>query len=467
MAIQSVNPTTEEVIATYEEFTARQIDDALGEAAGAFEKWRRLSVAGRSACMRQAAGYLRAQKERFARLITLEMGKPISQAEAEIEKCAWNCDYYAESAAGYLAERPIQTNARESYVAFEPLGVVLAVMPWNFPFWQVFRFAAPALMAGNTAVLKHASNVPQCALAIEEIFQESGFPAGTFRTLLASSGQVAGIIADERVRAVTLTGSDLAGANIAETAGRNLKKTVLELGGSDAFIVLADADLADAAHVGALARNQNTGQSCIAAKRFIVEDAVADEFERRLTDEVVHLKVGDPMERDTHVGPLARGDLRDGVERQVRMSVNQGARVAVGGQRLSRGGYFYAPTILTEVSESMPVLREETFGPIAAVLRVPDAETAIASANDSVYGLGASLWTANLEQARHLARRIETGVVFVNGMVASDPRLPFGGIRRSGYGRELGEFGIHEFTNIQTVWIGPARGEDRPKPHSE
>jgi succinate-semialdehyde dehydrogenase/glutarate-semialdehyde dehydrogenase len=464
MAIESVNPATEETLATYTEFTAAQVEEALAQTAAAFPGWRRTPVSTRSDLMRKAAAYLREHKDRFARLITLEMGKPITQAEGEIEKCAWNCDFYAEAAEGFLAPRPIATNARESYVAFEPLGVVLAVMPWNFPFWQLFRFGAPAIMAGNTVALKHASNVPQCALAIEEVFQEAGFPAGVLRTLLVPGSGVESLIGDSRVRAVTLTGSDVTGTQVAAVAGKHLKKAVLELGGSDPFIVLEDADLEAAARVGAFARNQNTGQSCIAAKRFIVADAVADEFERRFAQAVVALRVGDPLEHETQVGPMARPDLRDELERQVRTSVQQGARVVTGGARLARRGYFFEPTVLAEVTPRMPAYREETFGPAAALIRVKDQDEALAVANDSSFGLGASLWTQDIERGQRLAREIEAGAVFINGLVASDPRLPFGGVKRSGYGRELGEFGILEFTNIQTVWVGPATASPLPSP---
>jgi succinate-semialdehyde dehydrogenase/glutarate-semialdehyde dehydrogenase len=464
MAIQSINPTTEEVLASLDEAKESEVEGALDRAARAFEEWRRCSFEERAERMREAAAQLRAQKERFARLMTLEMGKPITQAEAEVEKCAWNCEFYADNVRQFLDDEHIKTNARDSYVAFEPLGVILAVMPWNFPFWQVFRFAAPALMAGNVAILKHASNVPQCALAIEEVFRRADFPEGVFQTLLLPSSGVEAIIADKRVRAVTLTGSDVAGTKIAEAAGRHLKKAVLELGGSDPFIVLEDADLQMAAEVGALARSQNTGQSCIAAKRFIVVDSVAGEFERRFAEATARLKVGDPLEHETQVGPLARGDLRDALEEQVRASVKQGARLALGGERPERRGYFFAPTILADVASEMPVWRQETFGPAAALMRVRDQQEAIRVANDSQYGLGASIWTTDLERGQRLAREIEAGAVFINGMVASDPRLPFGGVKRSGYGRELGEFGIREFVNIQTVWVGPAAAVAQPTP---
>jgi acyl-CoA reductase-like NAD-dependent aldehyde dehydrogenase len=455
MAIQSVNPATEEVLATFDEFTPDQIARALEEAAATFGRWRRESFAERSRLTHQAATYLRQQKVRLAMLITQEMGKPIVEAEAEIEKCAWSCDFYAENAERFLTKMPMEADASESYVAFEPLGPILAIMPWNFPFWQVFRFAAPAVMAGNTALLKHASNVPQCALAIEEVFSTVGFPSGVFQTLLTPGAAAEALIDDPRIKAVTLTGSDSTGARVAQAAGRNLKKTVLELGGSDPFIVLGDADLEAAAETGVRARNQNAGQSCIAAKRFILVRAVADEFERLLVEKTATLQVGDPMQRETQVGPLARGDLLDALDDQVRRSVEMGARVATGGRRLDRKGYFYAPTVLTDVKPEMPAAREETFGPVAALIRVNDADEALIVANSSQYGLGASLWTRDIDRARALARGIQAGSVFVNGMVISDPRLPFGGVKQSGYGRELSEFGIREFVNVQTVWVGP------------
>src|SRR5882762_5475436 len=465
-AIESINPATEAVLATFEQFTPTQVEQALAEADAAFHQWRRQSFAERSTAMRRAAELLRSRKARYAGLITAEMGKPITQAEAEVEKCAWVCEYFADNAERFLARRPAQTNARLSYVAFEPLGVVLAVMPWNFPFWQVFRFAAPTLMAGNTAVLKHASNVPQCALAIEEVFRDAGFPRGALRTVLVPGGAVAAIIDDPRVRAVTLTGSNTTGEKVAAAAGRAIKKTVLELGGSDPFVVLDDADLAAAAAMAVRSRFQNGGQSCIAAKRFIVVASVAEEFERRFVEGIRKLKVGDPSERTVDLGPLARADLRDTVDRQVRESIAQGARVVLGGAPRPGRGYFYQPTMLVAgphpLSPSpsgrggtldMPVWREETFGPVAVLVRAKDTDAAIALANDTIYGLGANLWTRDLERAQVLASRIEAGSVFINGMVASDPRLPFGGVKQSGYGRELSEFGIHEFVNIQTVWM--------------
>ena len=454
--ITSLNPATEEVLATFDPYTPDEVEDAVVEAQEAFLEWREGAIAEREPFMRKLAALLRERADRYGRLITIEMGKPIGEARAEIEKCAWACDHFAENAKRYLADERIPSAARQSVVAFEPLGVVLAVMPWNFPFWQVVRFAAPALMAGNAAVLKHASNVPQCALAIEEVVRDAGFPEGLLRTVLVSGGAIEPLIADERIRAVTLTGSSDTGSRIAELAGRALKKTVLELGGSDPFIVLADADVDAAATTGARARNQNAGQSCIAAKRFIAERAIADDFERKFAKAVEDLVVGDPLDPKTQIGPLARRDLLEALERQVDGSVRMGARILTGGERLSGQGFFYRPTVLTDVTPNMPVFREETFGPVAAVLRVRDADEAVRAANDSAYGLGASLWTRDAARGDRLARKIESGSVFINGMVASDPRLPFGGIKRSGYGRELSAFGIREFTNIQTIWIGPA-----------
>jgi succinate-semialdehyde dehydrogenase/glutarate-semialdehyde dehydrogenase len=465
--ISALNPATEEVIASFDAFGPDEVEMALAEAHDAFLGWRERPIAERAVPMRALAALLRGRADRYARLITLEMGKPITEAKAEIEKCAFGCDSFAESAARYLADEEIRANARRSIIAFQPLGVVLAVMPWNFPFWQVVRFAAPALMAGNAGLLKHASNVPQCALAIEEAFRDAGFPQGLLRTVLVSGGGIEPVIADDRIRAVTLTGSSDTGSRIAELAGRALKKTVLELGGSDPFIVLADADLETAAATAVRARSQNTGQSCIAAKRFIVVDSVASDFERRFAKGVEDLVVGDPMDPKTQIGPLARRDLLDTLERQVDASVRAGARVLTGGERLTGTGYFFRPTVLANVTSDMPAFREETFGPVAAVVRVRDADEAVRAANDSSYGLGASIWTRDASSGERLARRIEAGSVFVNGMVASDPRLPFGGIKRSGYGRELSEFGAREFTNMQTIWIGPAEGPQRTTPPAE
>jgi len=453
MAIESLNPATGEVLETFREIGREDVERMLAAAHAAFLEWRDARYAARAKNMRQAATILRTRKLDYARLMTLEMGKPIVQGEAEIEKCAWTCEYYADHAEALLAEQPRQTDASRSYVRFDPLGVVLAVMPWNFPFWQVFRFAAPALMAGNAAVLKHASNVPRCALTIEEIFRDAGFPRGLFATALVGSSAVPALIADRRVAAVTLTGSDHAGSQVAQHAGRELKKTVLELGGSDPFIVLADADLAAAASTAADARLVNSGQSCIAAKRFIVVEAVADRFLDRFVQELRSRRVGDPLARETQVGPQARVDLRDALHRQVEESVKRGAKLLLGGQVPPGKGAFYPATLLTAVDKGMPAFDEETFGPVAAVIRAKDEADAVRLANDSQFGLGASLWTQDRARAERMAAQIEAGSVFVNGLVKSDPRLPFGGIKRSGYGRELSEYGIREFVNIKSVWI--------------
>lgn len=453
--IQSINPTTEQVLATFEATTPQATDQALDKARNAFLAWRDRSFSERGRFIGAAANYLRKHKSRLAGLVTAEMGKPIAQAEAEVEKCAWNCEFYAAQTEALLANEP-HTSEGESYVEFVPLGTVLAIMPWNFPLWQVFRFAAPALMAGNTAVLKHASNVPQCALAIEEVFRASGLPDGAFQSLLISGTGVNKLIEDPRIVAVTLTGSDKTGSQVAEAAGRAIKKTVLELGGSDPFIVLEDADIDAAAETAVRARYQNTGQSCIAAKRFIAVESVFNQFQKRFVETVEALHVGDPTDRSNQIGPLARSDLRDMVESQVQRSVRQGAKLLTGGNRLDRPGYFMQPTVLTNVSRQMPAYCEEVFGPVASLIKVRNADEAIQVANDSPYGLGANLWTSDLARGRNLARKIESGQVFINGMVASDPRLPFGGIKRSGYGRELSAYGIKEFVNIQTVWIGRA-----------
>jgi succinate-semialdehyde dehydrogenase/glutarate-semialdehyde dehydrogenase len=464
--MQSINPATEEVMATFEEHTEREVNDALERSVQAFRSWRTQPYARRAELMKQAARELRRDAERLGSLITLEMGKPLAQSRAEVEKCAWCCDYFADNAQAFLADMPKESTATESYVAFDPLGPVLAIMPWNFPFWQVFRFAAPGLMAGNVGILKHASNVPQCALAIEEVFRNAGFPEGTFQTLLVPGSKATALIDDPRIAAVTLTGSEEAGARVAEASGRNLKPAVLELGGSDPFIVLADADVETAARVAIDARFQNAGQSCIAAKRFIVVDSVAEEFQERFRNGIEELPVGDPSDAGTRVGPLAKQDLVDTLDEQVRRSVDAGASIVTGGQRLDRPGYFYAPTLIAGVKPGMQVFTEETFGPAAALIRARDAEEAVALANDSRFGLGASLWSRDIDRAKSLAREIETGSVFINGMVASDPRLPFGGVKSSGYGRELSEFGIREFVNIKTVWIGPVQ-QPRPEPITE
>jgi succinate-semialdehyde dehydrogenase/glutarate-semialdehyde dehydrogenase len=456
--IRSINPATESVLATFSCFAEAQIERVLQHGKEASERWRKTSFEQRGELLRKAGAYLRRENARLAGLITAEMGKPIVEAEAEIEKCAWVCDYYAEHAARFLADEPRESGASESYIEFNPLGVVLAIMPWNFPFWQLMRFAAPALMAGNTAILKHASNVPQCALAAEQMFRDCGFPDGVFQTVLVGGPEATRMIEDSRIAAVTLTGSEAAGSIVASTAGKLIKKTVLELGGSDPFIVLEDADLDATVETGVRARFQNAGQSCIAAKRFIIVESVFDEFEKRYVQAVKSLRIGDPMQRTTQIGPLARDDLRDGLEKQVQRSVAGGGRLMTGGERLPGKGYFFAPTVVSDVGPETPLACEEVFGPVAALMRVANADAAVRLANQCPYGLGSSVWTTNIPRARDLARQIEAGMVFINGMVVSDPRLPFGGVKLSGYGRELADYGIREFVNIQTVWIGPKIG---------
>jgi succinate-semialdehyde dehydrogenase/glutarate-semialdehyde dehydrogenase len=464
--IRVVNPATGEEIAVYPEHTAEQIDGALGAAHGAQGSWRRIPLAERRDLMFGAATLLRSRRTDFALLASTEMGKPIAEAEAEVDKCALTCDFYAENAQQFLADELVKTEAQESLIIFEPIGVVVAIMPWNFPFWQVVRFAAPALMAGNGALLKHSPNVSGCALAIERLFLDAGFPHGLFATLLISDANtpdvIERLIADPRVAAVTLTGSERAGAAVGAAAGRALKPTVLELGGSDPFVVLNDADLAAVAAMAARSRFLNGGQSCIAAKRFVVDVSVADEFERLLVAAVEALPVGDPTDPSTRIGPMARSDLLDGIDRQVRESVAAGARVLLGGAPLDRPGSFYAPTILTDVTTDMPVFTEETFGPVAAVIHARDEAHAVELANDTGYGLGASVWTRDPERGLRIGRQIQSGALFVNAVVSSDPRLPFGGTKRSGHGRELGEYGIRAFTNVRTVWVGPADGITPP-----
>jgi acyl-CoA reductase-like NAD-dependent aldehyde dehydrogenase len=452
--LQSVDPATGETIEEFEVMAPAQVDEVVGRAHSAFRAWRGASFGERATLMKRAATLLRSDGERLAGVITAEMGKPVAEARAEVEKCAVTCDWYADHAEALLADIPHPSDSPRSFVGFEPIGVVLAVMPWNFPLWQVFRFAAPGLMAGNTAVLKHASNVSRCALEIEQVLRRAGFPEGAFGALLIPGGDVARVISDPRVRAVTLTGSDSTGSRVAAAAGENLKKTVLELGGSDAFVVLADADLEEAARVGAKSRFQNCGQSCIAAKRFIVVEDVAAEFERLLVEEAQRITVGDPRDERTQMGPMARDDLRESLEDQLARTVAQGGRVATGGHRLRERGWFFEPTVVTDCPVDSAAFREETFGPLAAVTRVRDDEHAVEVANDSEYGLGGNIWTRDVERGIALARRLDTGGVFVNGMTHSDARLPFGGVKRSGYGRELAEFGIREFVNVQTIWVG-------------
>jgi succinate-semialdehyde dehydrogenase/glutarate-semialdehyde dehydrogenase len=454
MGIATINPATGETLKTFEPLSPSEIEAKITLAQQAFEQYRKTSMTQRAEWLNEVAEILLRDKVNFGKIMTSEMGKTIKSAIAEVEKCALVCRYYAEHAAEFLADAPASTDASQSFVRYQPLGVILAVMPWNFPFWQVFRFAAPALMAGNVGLLKHASNVPQCALAIEEIIRQAGFPEGAFQTLLIGSDQVEAIINDERVKAATLTGSEFAGASLGAAAGKQIKKTVLELGGSDPFIVLESADLEAAVSTAVTARMLNNGQSCIAAKRFIVADAIADEFEQRLVEKFQVLKVGDPMDENTDIGPLATPGILEDLDQLVQACIEKGSKVLAGGQRLNdRAGNFYPPTILTDFPPGTPADEEEFFGPVALLFRVPDIDTAIKLANATPFGLGASAWTTDEEQANRLIDEVEAGAVFINGLVKSDPRLPFGGIKRSGYGRELGAQGIQEFVNIKTVWI--------------
>jgi len=452
--MKSIDPATGRVIASFEEIGDDDLEIRLALSRRAFESWRTTGFDLRASLMLRAAEFLESAKRDLGRLMTLEMGKPIGAAIAEAEKCAWVCRYYAENAASQLADEEVATQAKRSWIAFRPLGPVLAVMPWNFPFWQVFRFAAPALMAGNVGLLKHASNVPQCALAIEDVFRRAGFPEGVFQTLMVGSARVAAIIADPRIRAVTLTGSETAGRAVAAAAGANIRKTVLELGGSDPFIVMPSADLDAAVRTAVRARTLNNGQSCIAAKRFIVARPIADAFEERFVAGMSALNVGDPMDQTTDVGPLATPAILNELDAQVRATVDAGARVLLGGSPLQRAGNFYPPTVITDIPRGSPAWGEELFGPVASVFRVDDVEEAIRIANDTPFGLGAAAWTRDGTEQERLIRGIEAGAIFINGMVASDPRLPFGGVKNSGYGRELATPGIREFVNIQTVWVG-------------
>ncbi|HEX8617037.1 MAG TPA: NAD-dependent succinate-semialdehyde dehydrogenase [Thermoanaerobaculia bacterium] len=461
MPIASVNPATGETIASFEALSSDDVEQKLLKASEAFAINRARSFSERAARMLRAAEILEERAEQLARTITLEMGKPLSAAVAEVRKCATVCRHYAERAEHYLAPELIATDARQSYVRFDPLGIILAVMPWNFPYWQVFRFAAPALMAGNVGLLKHASNVPQCALAIEDLLREAGFDRGEFQTLLIGSEQVAALLDDERVRAATLTGSEPAGASVASSAAKQIKKTVLELGGSDPFIVMPSADLEEAVKTGVKARVVNNGQSCIAAKRFIVHEEIADAFEERFVATMEALTVGDPMDEATEVGPLATPQIADDIEKQVDASVRAGAKLLTGGKRLRDRGNFYAPTVLRDIPQSAPAYAEETFGPVASLFRVKSAEEAVRLANATIFGLGASVWTNDAAETEMFIAEIESGQVFVNAMVASDPRIPFGGTKHSGFGRELGVYGIREFTNIKTVCIAKSSGANR------
>ncbi len=453
MAFQSINPCTGEILHTYEAWNRDQIESALRQVAAVTPLWAATPLTQRCDLLRKAAAILRSRKDAMAKLITLEMGKLYSESLAEVEKCALGCEYYAQHAAEFLKDEVIATDAGKSYVAYQPLGTVLAIMPWNFPFWQVFRFAAPALAAGNTGVLKHASNVPQCALAIEAIFKEAGFPDGVFRTLMIRAANVKAVIEDPRIAAVTLTGSEPAGRSVAATAGDNIKKSVLELGGSDAFIVLEDADLTDTVKNAVISRFLNGGQSCIAAKRFIVVEAMADQFVPAFKAAVQSLKSGDPLNPGTTLAPLARADLRDDLHRQVQDSIAAGAIPVAGCEPVPGPGAFYQASILDHVKPGIRAYEEELFGPVAIVIRAKDEADALRIANDSRFGLGGSVWTRDSARGERIARQLQCGAAFVNGFVKSDPRLPFGGVKASGYGRELSHHGMREFVNAKTVWI--------------
>jgi succinate-semialdehyde dehydrogenase / glutarate-semialdehyde dehydrogenase len=460
MPIATINPTTGETLKTFAELTTQQLETKLELAAATFHAYKHTSLGDRAAWMLRAAELLETEKQELGKMMTIEMGKPLKAAISEAEKCAWVCRYYAETAEQHLADQVVKTNAKQSFVRFQPLGPVLAVMPWNFPFWQVFRFAAPALMAGNVGLLKHASNVPQCALAIEDIFKRAGFPDGAFQTLLIGSDKVEAILNDARVVAATLTGSEPAGSSVASIAGKQIKKIVLELGGSDPFIVMPSANLKEAVTTAVKARTINNGQSCIAAKRFIVAAEVYDQFEEGFVAEMKALRVGDPLEENTDIGPLATPQIVDDLDEQVKKAVTAGARVMAGGKRQDRPGNFYEPTVLVDVDPATPVSCEEIFGPVAMLFRVNNIDEAIQLANATTFGLGSAAWTNDPREQQRFIDEIEAGCVFINGMVASDPRLPFGGVKHSGYGRELAEFGIREFVNIKTVWIGATTGAD-------
>jgi succinate-semialdehyde dehydrogenase/glutarate-semialdehyde dehydrogenase len=453
MGIATVNPVTGKIIKTFAPLTEAEIEAKLTLAESAFKGYRQISLTNKSTWLNRTADILEENQVKYAEIMTLEMGKTIKSAIAEVQKCALVCRFYAENAPQFLADTVINSDASKSYVSYQPLGIILAVMPWNFPFWQVFRFVAPALMAGNVGLLKHASNVPQSALAIEEVISKAGFPEGVFQTLLIGASQVQSLVEDDRVKAATLTGSEAAGSSLASVCGKNLKKTVLELGGSDPFIVLDSANIDQAVNTAVTARMLNNGQSCIAAKRFILHEAIADEFTDKLTTKFQNLTIGDPMSENTDIGPLATPDILEELDKQVQETINKGAKLLIGGKKIAGEGNFYQPTILTEIPENSPGYRDEFFGPVALLFTVKNIDEAINLANDSPFGLGASAWTNKPEEGDRLIKEIEAGAVFINGMVKSDPRLPFGGIKRSGYGRELGQEGIREFVNLKTVWI--------------
>jgi len=453
MAIATINPANGQTVKTFTPHTAAEVDAKLTLATNTFKSFRTLPFSQRGKWFRNAAEILEQRQTELAQLMTLEMGKPIKQAIAEVNKCALVCRFYADQAETFLADETVKTDAGQSFIAYQPLGVILAVMPWNFPFWQVFRFAAPALMAGNVGLLKHASNVPQCALAIADIFQQAGFPEGAFQTLLIGGKEASALMADDRIQAATLTGSEPAGASLASAAAQHIKKTVLELGGSDPFIVLEDADLDEALNVAVPARMQNNGQSCIAAKRFIVQESIAETFFAQLAQKFQALNIGDPTLETTDIGPLATPDILQDIIDQVDQTLAAGATCLCGGKALDQPGHYYPPTLLTNIPPDAPTYRQEFFGPVALGFTVKNLEAAIALANDIPFGLGASAWTNNPEAQQRLIRELEAGAVFINGMTKSDPRIPFGGIKRSGFGRELGRMGILEFVNAKTVWV--------------
>lgn len=454
MTMTAINPANGETIKTYQTLADDEVHGVIDSCEESYQSWRKTTFEYRAGLMKKAAQVLRDNVEEYARLMTLEMGKPIKDGRAEVQKCAWVCDYYAENAEAFLTPEEVGTDASRSFVSFQPIGIVLAVMPWNFPFWQVLRFAAPALMAGNVGILKHASNVPGCALAIEEVFRAAGFPDDVFRTLLIGSKQVGPVIENPLVKAVTLTGSTPAGKAVARKAGEMLKKTVLELGGSDPYIILEDADLEEAVNTCVFSRLINSGQSCISAKRFIVVEKVLDDFETMYVEKMKTMKMGDPLDEENVVGPQAREDLRDELHEQVIKSIEKGACLKLGGKIPGGKGAFYPPTVLTDVKKGMPAYDEELFGPVAAIIPVKDEEEAIRVANDSIFGLGAAVFTKDIEKGTRLAEtEVQAGCCFVNTFVRSDPRLPFGGIKESGYGRELSHFGIKEFVNIKTVYV--------------
>jgi succinate-semialdehyde dehydrogenase / glutarate-semialdehyde dehydrogenase len=462
MSIATTNPANGKTVRTFDPYSSARINESIDRAVAAYHQHRRSSFAERAMHMRAAAGILDAECRELGRLMTLEMGKLYKAAVAEAEKCATACRYYAENAERFLSDEPVKMENSKAWVAFHPIGVVLAIMPWNFPFWQVFRFAAPALMAGNVGILKHASNVPQCALAIEDIFRRAGFVDGAFQTLLVGSDAVEGIIADPRVAAVTLTGSEGAGRSVGSVAGKSLKKSVLELGGSDPFVVMPSADLEAAVSTAVTARMINNGLSCIAAKRFIIHEKIHDEFLKRFVARVSAITVGDPMDETTELGPLATAAIRDGLDAQVKESVAKGARLLTGGKKIERDGFFYAPTVLADIPSEAPAAHDELFGPVASVFKAKDLTDAVRIANGTSFGLGASAWTRDNAERDRFVAEIESGLLFINGLVASDARLPFGGVKNSGFGRELGEFGIREFVNIKSVHVMGAESAKGP-----